>query len=153
MNHTRARFAEEHRERIGRLWPVPRRAIHPTLAVVQDIVPEPIPRVDITLNAILSLRPITVSVSLADIMQAVCAVTRVGYNDFHSRRREQRLVKARWVYFHLARSLTKFSLDRVGHKCGMRDHSTVIHGLAKIDANFARYADTISAAKKLLGVE
>ena len=86
-------------------------------------------------------------------MQIVCTVTNVGYNEFHSPRRDRRLVSARWVYFYLAKLLTKFSLDRIGYKCGKRDHSTVIHGIAKVKANLAKYADTISAAKKLLGVE
>ena len=155
-----SRFAQEHRERLDRLWPV-RRSIRPAQVAVPLLVQEPIPEpeppavppqecVDIT-RSILTLRPVTVT--LTEIMQIVCAVANVPFNEFKGTQRLQRVVRARHIFFYLARQLTSFSLDRIGHKCGNRDHSTVLHGIRKVEASLDKYADTISAAKKLLGVE
>ena len=151
MNYL-SRFAQEHRERLDRLWPV-RRAIRPAMVpapvLVQVPVPVPGPVID-TRSSILTLRP--VAVTLTEIAQIVCAVTNVKPNEFKSTQRERRFVSARHVYFYLARDLTKFSLERIGHRCGNRDHSTVLHGIRKVKANLDKYADTISAVKKLLRV-
>ena len=154
-----SRFAQEHRERLDRLWPA-RRVIRPALVAVVPVpvpVPEPviapeppIPDPENTRSSILTLR--AVAVTLTEIAQIVCAVTNMKPNEFKGTQRERRFVNARHVYFYLARELTKFSLERIGHRCGNRDHSTVLHGIRKVGANPDKYADTISAVKKLLGV-
>ena len=49
------------------------------------------------------------------------------------RNRRRPLVYSRYVYFLLAKKLTEESLEKIGKKCGRRDHATVLHGIKKFD--------------------
>ena len=89
---------------------------------------------------------------LNSIIQAVRLVTGIRLVDFVSPRRQPQFCDARAVYYHLARTLTPRSFPEIGRRCGNRDHSTVVHGFNKVAADPAKYADTISAAKRVLGI-
>ena len=88
---------------------------------------------------------------LAAIMAAVCLVTGQRRDEVKSPMREVHLVMARFLFYHLARELTKRSYPEIGQFCN-RDHTSVMSGVRKVRATTA-YAPFISAAKKLLGVE
>ena len=109
------------------------------------------PAVETAEAAIFSLIP--ANIPLSEIMYAVCILERVGRSEFHGQLRQWRIVRARHVYFYLARQLTRNSFPQIARRCGNRDHSTAMHGYAKVRDNLAQYADTISEVKKLLGVE
>ena len=107
-------------------------------------------------EAIASLTELIVThnvLTLHDIIRAVCIATNVRGNDFHSARRHRPVAEARQVYYYLAREMTRRSLPEIGRRCGGKDHSTVLHGIRKVAFNLEKYAATIAAAKKLLGVE
>ena len=91
--------------------------------------------------------------SLHAIMQAACMVTGVRMVDCISAHRERHLVRARQIYFWLARAVTPLSYPLIAKMCGNRDHSTAMYACAKIARRLSEYADDIAAAKKLLGVE
>jgi len=67
----------------------------------------------------------------ASIVAAVCDAFRVTHGDISSRQRGQHIALARQVAIYLIRELTDYSFLRIGRYFG-RDHSTVIHGYARI---------------------
>ena len=92
-------------------------------------------------------------ISLHSIIKACAEMSGVPPTDITGPYRTDKIVTARFVYYFLARRLTRKTLPQIAHHCGNRDHSTVIHGIAKVSANPEKYVNTIAAAKKLLGVE
>lgn len=54
-------------------------------------------------------------------------------DDIKSRRREKKYVRPRQVGMYLARQLTDQGLNQIGRAFGDRDHTTVLHAIAKID--------------------
>lgn len=127
-------LARDHAMRMERLWP-PARAVR-----LRPVEPEPEPP------------PAAPILSLANIARISAIVCNVSREEFLSRRRERRIVRARHVFFYLARELTSKSFPEIGYSFGF-NHTTVLHGVRRVDSNLDKYADTISAAKKLLGVE
>lgn len=85
-------------------------------SVLKDIFPER------------SLKPITVST----IQQEVCKFYGIAKNDLVGNKRSQSIVYPRQVAMYLARELTDLSLPRIGAEFGGRDHTTVMHAMAKI---------------------
>jgi chromosomal replication initiator protein len=96
-------------------------------AALRDIVPQE-PQID--QNRVLSV--------VADHYQ-------VPVSEICGTRRTKQLALARQVAMHQMRSLLAYSLKEIGHHCGRRDHSTVIHGIAKIER--LRTQDPAFAAK------
>ena len=91
--------------------------------------------------------PRSLEPSLHDILRAVSAVTKVPLYDLTGPRRERRYVRARFIYFYLARTLTSKSFPRIGYYCGRKDHSTVMHGLHQVKIHFADYAEKIATVR------
>lgn len=77
------------------------------------------------------------------IMRAVSLCLGVAVNDLKSPRRTPSFVLARFVFYKIARDTTQASLPQIGSMCGGRDHSTVLHGLAMVELNPAKYAAAI----------
>lgn len=57
--------------------------------------------------------------------------------------RKKQYVKARAVYYKLAKENTELSLEEIGSFCGNRDHATVLHGLKKWEREM-KYPDFVS---------
>jgi hypothetical protein len=89
---------------------------------------------------------------LDDVARAVCGVYSVTKNDIKSPRRWRNSVEARQVFFWIARNFTSFSLPQIGAWCGGKDHSTVLHGIRKIDERMDRYRTQIEMAVFDLGL-
>jgi chromosomal replication initiator protein len=78
-----------------------------------------------------------VSPKIAVIQAAVGARWRVSVADLQSRRQSRAVVCPRHVAMWLARHLTPASLPEIGRAFGDRDHTTVMHALARIDQRMA----------------
>lgn len=65
----------------------------------------------------------------ADIIEAVCKVTKVSKNELRSHRRFPRLVRSRFIVYLLCVRFTSASFVQIGMWVGDRDHSTVLHGI------------------------
>ena len=89
---------------------------------------------------------------LDDVARAVCIVFGVSKNELVSPRRAVHLVAARQVFFWMARQYTTFSLPQIGAFCGKRDHSTVLHGVRKVDQQIDRYRTKIELCVFDLGL-
>ncbi len=74
-------------------------------------------------------RPVTTG----DIIQAVCGYYAVTHDDVVGPRRNRSFTVPRQVIMYLARKLTDASLPKIGEALGGRDHTTVLHGCAKIE--------------------
>lgn len=91
------------------------------------------------------------STQLAKIAHFVSCATGVKVMVLRSPRRSVEYVRARHMFFWLAREFTPLSFPAIGAWCGSRDHSTVQHGAKKVAANIADYPE-LEKIKLLLGV-
>lgn len=70
--------------------------------------------------------------SLKTLRSVVAVVCKVSIVELTSERRFIPVCRARQIFFYVARELTGASLPAIGRACGNRDHSTVMHGIAKV---------------------
>lgn len=82
--------------------------------------------------------------TLAALLAAVAHRTRVNTREIISPRRQPSLVRARTIYYWLAKHLTSKSLPQIGRSCGGRDHATVSHGIRRVDGNRDAYEPELS---------
>ena len=73
------------------------------------------------------------SLSPPDIVEAVAGHFRIDLDDMRGRSRSQKIVVPRQVAMYLIRELTKASLVDIGEVLGGRDHTTIMHGIDKIN--------------------
>jgi len=71
-------------------------------------------------------------VSLDAVLNATAEHYGLTVADLNSRKRTKVVAQARQLAMYLARELTDASLPQIGAALGGRDHSTVVHGCAKI---------------------
>lgn len=77
------------------------------------------------------LRPSAVTVR--HVIRAAADHFRIKEMEVISARRSAPIVRCRHVAYHVARNLTPRSLPEIGSMFAGRDHSTIVHGLTKID--------------------
>ena len=98
-------------------------------------------------------KPLTID----DIMEAVCAHFNVTATAVNSKSRKRDLVVPRQVSMYLAQKYTKMPASRIGKLVGGRDHSTVLHSCAQVEARlksdslFAAEVESIATSFKLKG--
>lgn len=78
------------------------------------------------------------------IMRAVSITTKVPLVELKSERRFAPAARARAIYYYCARELTPKSLPAIGRSCGGRDHSTILHGIQKVQGNRAAFEPELS---------
>jgi chromosomal replication initiator protein len=79
-------------------------------------------------------------VSPEQVLAAVSRYYGIGVEVLRSRRRHRATVEARQVAMYLLREETNVSLSEAGGYLGGRDHSTVLHGYARIAARLQQDA-------------
>jgi hypothetical protein len=90
---------------------------------------------------------------LKEILDAVSAVLRIGRLDLMSLRRAPHITQGRQIFYWFARYYTARSYPEIGLFCGKRDHSTVIHGVRKIDREFEALRPRMEAIAARIGVD
>jgi chromosomal replication initiator protein len=85
------------------------------------------------------------SITCEDVMGAVSEYYAVSKEDLCGPRRSRSITVPRQVIMYLSRILTDSSLPRIGQMIGGRDHTTVMHGFAKVE-ELIKTAPTIRAA-------
>lgn len=68
------------------------------------------------------------------LMSRVARATGVTVTDLRSDRRPADVVKARHILFYVARTLTTYSLPEIGRRSGGKDHTSVLHGVRRVQA-------------------
>jgi len=87
-----------------------------------------------------------------DIQKKVAAHYNLRVADLLSPRRARPVARPRQVAMYLAKAMTSHSLPDIGRKFGGRDHTTIIHGVRKIeelmagDPDLARDVDMLKRA-------
>lgn len=71
--------------------------------------------------------------SVEDIQKKVVEHYKLRMSDMLSQRRSRIVARPRQVAMYLAKALTEHSLPEIGRKFGGRDHTTIIHGVRKIE--------------------
>ena len=72
------------------------------------------------------------------IIDVVAEHYGVSASDITSKRRNQEFVLPRQIVMYLCRQLTEVSLNNVGKILGKKDHTTVIHGVNKIEEDIKK---------------
>ena len=75
------------------------------------------------------------------VMSAVAKVFNVDQQDLQGRKRHKELTTARQVAMFLLNKELGLAVTRVGRLLGGKNHSTVIHGVSKVDAELNVNAD------------
>jgi chromosomal replication initiator protein len=73
------------------------------------------------------------SITVDEIIQAVCQYYAVTPEEVRGPRRNQSFTVPRQMVMYLSRKLTSASLPKIGESLGGRDHTTILHGCAKIE--------------------
>ncbi|HET6162695.1 MAG TPA: chromosomal replication initiator protein DnaA [Planctomycetota bacterium] len=87
------------------------------------------------------------------ILKAVCLRFEVTVADLCSPRRPQALSFARQCGMYLLRERTELSLSEIGALLGGRDHTTILHGIRKVEESIAvdsRVRDHLARLRQLL---
>lgn len=94
-------------------------------------------------------------ISSKDVISAVCRHFGISVEDLRGSCRKSRLVFARQIAMYMMRQNLGLSLEKVGDTLGGRDHSTVIHGVDKIDRAIRTnisLRDEVSRVRSLLNI-
>ena len=67
------------------------------------------------------------------IIKTVCTYYTVRPKDLKGKRRPKEIVRPRQVAMYLLKNLTELPLVQIGELLGGRDHTTVMHGVSKIE--------------------
>ncbi len=73
-----------------------------------------------------------------EILLAVSHYYKISMDDLKGKQRDKHIVMPRQVAMYLIRQETEVSLVEVGEELGGRDHSTVLHGVNKIEHELLR---------------
>lgn len=111
----------------------------------------PVPRISWTFGAVTATGNVISfgfqTVTMAQIIDAVCEFYNVNENDLKSACRAAKIVYPRQVAMYLCRELTPKSFPLIGRIFGGRDHTTALHAHRKITARVEddeRMADEIA---------
>lgn len=74
------------------------------------------------------------SVNCEDVIKAVSTYYDVSIEELKGPRRSRSITVPRQMSMYLSRLLTEASLPKIGEMLGGRDHSTIMHGCAKIES-------------------
>jgi hypothetical protein len=73
-------------------------------------------------------------VMVSTIVDVVCAAYDVSKVDIVSQRRSLKVVRPRQIVMYLAKTMTKSSYPEIGKRLGGRDHTTIMHGVNRINS-------------------
>lgn len=116
----------------------------PRVSIVPRSVlkPKPKPRRDILYVASSSLDFGSGSrITLHRILEVVSRISGVTVQEMVAPRRATRICNVRHCVMWLAKKHTKMSLPQIGAGLGNRDHSTISHGVNKVEKNLPKYLD------------
>ncbi|WP_045387765.1 chromosomal replication initiator protein DnaA [Falsirhodobacter sp. alg1] len=92
-------------------------------------------------------------VTIEEIQRKVAEHYNVRLSDMIGPKRVRTIARPRQVAMYLAKQLTPRSLPEIGRRFGGRDHTTIMHGVRKIEELFAtdsQLADDLQMLKRLL---
>ncbi len=79
--------------------------------------------------------------SIKRVLEATATYYQLSLDDLLSKRRTQKIARARQIAMYLAREETQASLPQIGEALGGRNHSTVLYGYKRIAQKLSSDAD------------
>lgn len=131
------------------------------LTVVQEVSPPIIPVVDLVAEEIARLtdrldelraKETVPMLLIVDIQKVVAAHFGMRLADILAHRRTAEVVRPRQIAMYLAKILTLKSYPELGRRFAGRDHTTVLHGVRKIEALRQSDAELNGHIEKLLTI-
>ena len=92
-------------------------------------------------------------VTIEEIQKKVAEHWNIRLSDMSSARRARAVARPRQVAMYLAKQLTSRSLPEIGRKFGNRDHTTVMHAVARIGelmGSDAAFAEDVELMRRML---
>jgi chromosomal replication initiator protein len=92
-------------------------------------------------------------VTIDEIQRKVAEHWNVRLTDMSSARRARAVARPRQVAMYLAKQLTSRSLPEIGRRFGNRDHTTVMHAVARVDELMKRdagFAEDVELLRRML---
>ncbi|MAP24827.1 MAG: chromosomal replication initiator protein DnaA [Rickettsiales bacterium] len=92
-------------------------------------------------------------ITIEEIQKHVAEHYNVRISDMHSNRRLRVVARPRQIAMYLSKKMTTASLPEIGRKFGGRDHTTVMHGVKKIEElleNDSQFADDLYMLENIL---
>lgn len=83
------------------------------------------------------------------IKEAVCSEFNVSINELVSSRVNKKIYPIRQIAYYLCRELTPSSLPMIGRAFGNRDHTTIMHGIARAKDIVKEYPTILQKVKKV----
>jgi len=83
------------------------------------------------------------------ILNEVCEEYDVLVEDVTSKKRNAELVEPRQIVMYLCRQLTDYSLTDIANIIGKKDHTTVIHGVKKIESEISSNEELAARVSKI----
>jgi chromosomal replication initiator protein len=93
--------------------------------------------------------PETPEVPISTIARETARAYGLKVTDLRGPSRQKSLVEARGLAMHLARELTRSSLEAIGRYFGGRDHSTVLHALRQAASRLSDNPDTLGRCDRI----
>ena len=93
--------------------------------------------------------------SIEYISKVVCDYFSMSVDTLQAKTRKREIVQARQIAMYFSKSLTKYSLARIGAQIGSKDHATVLHAcktvnnLKDTDKNFRQFVEDIEKKLKM----
>jgi len=81
------------------------------------------------------------NLSVEKILKAACDFFNISHDDILSTRRNKELVWPRQIVMYLLRHEMSLSYPKIGRELNKKDHTTIIHGVEKIEKELARNND------------
>ena len=85
------------------------------------------------------------------IISTVAEHFNISAQDLRGSKRNSEIVQPRHIAMYLCRNMTNLSLHSIAEALGKKDHTTIIHGIEKIDNDIRQYEDisrTVDILKK-----
>jgi chromosomal replication initiator protein len=101
------------------------------------------------------LRAYDRKITIEEIQKQVSDHYNIRISEMSSVRRARNIARPRQVAMYLAKQLTSRSLPEIGRKFGNRDHTTVMHAVAKVTELMAAdqdFAEDVDLLKRILTV-
>jgi chromosomal replication initiator protein len=92
-------------------------------------------------------------VTIEEIQKKVAEHWNIRLTDMASARRARAVARPRQVAMYLAKQLTSRSLPEIGRKFGNRDHTTVMHAIARVHELMAldsAFAEDVELLRRML---
>ncbi len=88
-------------------------------------------------------------VSIGEIQRQVAQHFNIRVDEMHSKRRSRNIVHPRQIAMYLAKHMTSSSYPEIGQQFGGRDHTTVMHGVNKIEKSILENPSVLDDVKIL----